>query len=156
VDTKRLRDGHAALVGYALDGFGIFGHYGEGGKPLSSADLDDCHGHTHMIEWNGRQVMMYHYHATWDFPYTIGCMRGAVRMSDVMKISGSRHMQQQPHGMNGGREGEPHLATAASKLGVSEDELRQALGLPPPNLATAAARLGISEQTLRGALGPPP
>ena len=31
---------------------------------------------------------MYHYHATWDFPYTAGCMRGTYRMSDVMKIAG--------------------------------------------------------------------
>jgi hypothetical protein len=39
IDDKRLPDGHSALVGYALDGFGIYGRYGEGGKLLSSADL---------------------------------------------------------------------------------------------------------------------
>jgi hypothetical protein len=31
---------------------------------------------------------MYHYVATWEFPYTIGCMRGAYRREDVMKIAG--------------------------------------------------------------------
>jgi hypothetical protein len=80
--------GHSPLMGYSLDGFGIFGRHGEGGKMLMSADLDECHGHTHEIEWDGKKVAMYHYHATWDFPYTIGCMRGTVKMSDVMAISG--------------------------------------------------------------------
>jgi len=88
IDDKRLADGHSALVGYAIDGFGIFGRYGEGGKLLSSADLDECHGHTHAIEWNGRRVVMYHYHATWDFPYTVGCLRGAYGRENVRAISG--------------------------------------------------------------------
>jgi hypothetical protein len=88
IDDKRLPDGHSALVGYALDGFGIYGRYGEGSKLLSSADLDACHGHTHMIEWNGKRVMIYHYHATWDFPYTIGCLRGAWSFKNMMAISG--------------------------------------------------------------------
>ena len=88
IDDKRLADGHSALVGYAIDGFGIFGRYGEGGKLLSSADLDECHGHTHAIEWNGRRVVMYHYHATWDFPYTVGCLRGAYSRENVRAISG--------------------------------------------------------------------
>ena len=69
-------DGHSALVGYALDGFGIHGHRGEDGSDLSNADLDACHGHTHAIEWDGQVVELYHYHATWEYPYTIGCFRG--------------------------------------------------------------------------------
>jgi YHYH protein len=95
-------DGHSTLVGYSLDGFGIFGRRGEGGKVLTSADLDECHGHSHEIEWDGRKVVMYHYHATWDFPYTIGCMRGTYKMSDVMVISGPP-----PGGGPGGPGGPP-------------------------------------------------
>ena len=56
IDDKRLPGGHSALVGYALDGFGLFGRYGEGGKLLSSADLDECHGHVHAIPWDGKMV----------------------------------------------------------------------------------------------------
>ncbi|HAJ61709.1 MAG TPA: hypothetical protein DCP31_22720 [Cyanobacteria bacterium UBA8543] len=59
-----------------MDGFGIYGHRGEGGKVLTNADLDACHGHTHPIEWDGKQVNLYHYHATWEYPYTVGCYRG--------------------------------------------------------------------------------
>ena len=68
--------GHSGLVGYALDGFGIYGSRGEDGTELRTSDLDECHGHTHEIEWDGRLVAMYHYHATAEYPYTVGCYRG--------------------------------------------------------------------------------
>ena len=67
---------HSALMGYAKDGFGLYGNQGEGGKPLANADLDECHGHMHAIAWNGATVAMYHYHATYEYPYTLGCYRG--------------------------------------------------------------------------------
>ena len=69
-------DDHSPLVGYALDGFGIFGHLGEAGKVLTNADLDACHGHSHAIEWDGNERTLYHYHATWEYPYTVGCFMG--------------------------------------------------------------------------------
>ncbi|WP_170110412.1 YHYH protein [Flavilitoribacter nigricans] len=68
--------GHSALMGYMLDGFGIYGPYGEDGALLSSADLDECHGHTHPVLWDGELVELYHYHWTYDFPYNIGCFKG--------------------------------------------------------------------------------
>jgi YHYH protein len=69
--------GHSALVGYALDGFGIYGHFGESGETLYTQNLDECHGHTHLVDWDGQPVELYHYHATWEFPYTLGCFRGS-------------------------------------------------------------------------------
>lgn len=68
--------GHSALTGYAFDGFGVYGHRGEQGEELTNADLDECHGHTHAIEWDGKTANMYHYHATWEYPYTVGCYKG--------------------------------------------------------------------------------
>ncbi len=65
--------GHSNLMGYIMDGFGIFGPRGEDGEVLTSADLDQCHGHTHEIEWDGEYREMYHYHWTFDFPYNVGC-----------------------------------------------------------------------------------
>ncbi len=50
------------------------------------------------------------------------------------------------------------LATAAAKLGVTEQQLREALGdtkQGPLDLAKAAEKLGISEKALREALGFP-
>ena len=76
VDGRSQGGGHSDLMGYALDGFGIYGLYGEGGAELTTADLDACHGHTHQILWDGDQQNMFHYHFTDDYPYTIGCFRG--------------------------------------------------------------------------------
>lgn len=67
---------HSPVVGYAADGFPIYGNLGENGVPLSNADLDICHGHTHTITFKGVTVVMYHYHATHSYPYTVGCYRG--------------------------------------------------------------------------------
>lgn len=75
-DLDTCTPGHSALMGYILDGFGIYGPRGEDGEVLSSKDLDECHGHTHPVAWDGQMVEMYHYHWTYDFPYNVGCFRG--------------------------------------------------------------------------------
>jgi hypothetical protein len=69
---------HAAspLVGYAIDGYPIFGPRGPGGKLYTNADLDACHGHTSPVTVNGKQVTIYHYQATLEYPYTLGCFHG--------------------------------------------------------------------------------
>jgi hypothetical protein len=72
LDAAPLTDGHSGLVGYIRDGFGIYGYKGVGGVELSNADLDECHGHSHA-------PIGYHYHATMEYPYTIGCYRGTPR-----------------------------------------------------------------------------
>ena len=68
--------GHSQLLGYAMDGFGIYGPRGDHGQTLTDADLDACHGRTDTIVWNGRKVKMYHYVMTAEYPYSIGCFRG--------------------------------------------------------------------------------
>lgn len=77
--SKCLQDsskGHSKLLGYAYDGFGVYGTRGAKGRELSNADLDACHGHTHTITWNGKKTKLYHYHLTTEFPYSVGCYRG--------------------------------------------------------------------------------
>ncbi len=66
---------NSSLLGYALDGFGIYGPWYDG-KILTSADLDACHGTTSPVMWDGKLVTMYHYVSTYDFPYTLGCYKG--------------------------------------------------------------------------------
>jgi hypothetical protein len=65
-----------ALVGYALDGFPIFGPRDTNGKLLTDADLDACHGHVGWVTLRGERVRIYHYNATLEYPYTLGCFRG--------------------------------------------------------------------------------
>jgi hypothetical protein len=68
--------GATTLVGYALDGFGIYVERDTAGKLLTDSDLDACHGRTSTVPWDGAQVAMYHYVATAEFPYTLGCYHG--------------------------------------------------------------------------------
>jgi hypothetical protein len=65
------------LVGYALDGFGIYSGRDERSREITNADLDECHGRVSRVVWDGREVDMYHYVMTREYPYTIGCFRGA-------------------------------------------------------------------------------
>jgi len=72
LDAAPLADGHSGLVGYIRDGFGLYGYRGVGGVELGNDDLDECHGHDHA-------PLGYHYHATMEYPYTVGCYRGTPR-----------------------------------------------------------------------------
>ncbi|MGB1657211.1 MAG: DUF305 domain-containing protein [Longimicrobiales bacterium] len=69
LDAEPMSDGHSGLTGYIRDGFGLYGYKGIGGIELTNDDLDECHGHDH-------PPMGYHYHATLEYPYTVGCYRG--------------------------------------------------------------------------------
>ncbi len=64
------------LVGYALDGFPIYGPRDTNGRLLADADLDACHGHVGWVTLRGKRVRIYHYNATLEYPYTLGCFRG--------------------------------------------------------------------------------
>lgn len=74
--TRDAAGQHSPLVGYAADGFGIYGNLGEGGIALTNAALDECHGHTHAVTISGAAVVQYHYHKAFEFPYALGCYRG--------------------------------------------------------------------------------
>ena len=64
---------HSPLIGWAFDGFAVYGPNGEDGSPPK--DLDDCNGHADLLRG-------YHYHVTKQFPYILGAYRGVVEMSN--------------------------------------------------------------------------
>jgi len=70
LDSETLDGGHSGIVGYISDGFPIYGYRGDGGREMSNEELDECHGHDH-------GSLGYHYHATIEYPYTVGCYKGA-------------------------------------------------------------------------------
>jgi hypothetical protein len=77
------------LFGYALDGFGIYVDRDASGNLLSTTALDECHGRTSEITWHGKKTAMYHYVATPDFPYLVGCYRGtAIKSATGLRIGG--------------------------------------------------------------------
>ena len=64
---------HSPLIGWAFDGFAIYGPNGENGQP--PLDLDRCNGHIDSVHG-------YHYHVTSKFPYVLGAYRGVVEMNN--------------------------------------------------------------------------
>jgi len=89
----------SGLVGYALDGFGIYGTKDLAtGRVLADADLDACHGTTSAVIWNGQRTAIYHYVLTREYPYTIGCFRGTPVASDF-KARQIRQMKHEPGAM---------------------------------------------------------
>lgn len=154
VDTNSGPNGHSDLMGYALDGFGIYGLNEVEGVNLTSTDLDECHGHVGEVMWDGKLTEIYHYHYSEDYPYTIGCFVG-----DVATVNASTNLS--PGGRDGGPGNGPNnergtrgggpLQAVAQELGVSFERLRQIAGSPPPDFRKIAQELNVSEQSVRNA-----
>ncbi|MCP4318564.1 MAG: YHYH protein [Hyphomicrobiales bacterium] len=163
-DRRSEPGGHSDQIGYALDGFGVFGIFGENGEKLKTADLDACHGHAHTIRWDGERRDLYHYHMTDEYPYSIGCYMGTpVKLPASLSgrpqgqgEGGDRppRRRQGGQGGQGGPGGGPQqvISTAAAELGVSPQQLRQAVGAPPPDFQRASQMLGIPAATIRQAM----
>jgi hypothetical protein len=70
------KSGPSALVGYAIDGYGIYVERDARGALLTNRDLDACHGRKSRVLWNSKKTAIYHYVATIEYPYTVGCFHG--------------------------------------------------------------------------------
>lgn len=71
------RSKKSKLIGFALDGFPIYNDRDRDGARITNADLDACHGQTSKVKLDGTKLRTYHYNATREYPYTLGCFRGA-------------------------------------------------------------------------------
>lgn len=131
--------GSSTVVGFANDGFPIAVERDAAGQLPTNADLDQCHGRTSPIELDGTVVEMYHYSATYEFPYFIGCYRGTPTGSSGGPPPGG----QQAGGVS--------IATIAAQLGVTEHELADAMATGDVN--TAAALLGTTPEAMAKKLG---
>ena len=67
----------STVVGFANDGFPIVVERNAAGELPTNADLDDCHGRNSPVLLDGKVVTTYHYSATSEFPYTVGCYHGS-------------------------------------------------------------------------------
>ncbi len=63
------------VIGFAIDGFPITGPKVGKNNILTTSDLDVCHGITSKIKLDGKDITMYHYVMTQDFPYSVSCFR---------------------------------------------------------------------------------
>lgn len=74
-----LRDnatGSSTVVGWANDGYPIVVERDTAGNLPNNGDLDACHGRTSPVGIDGAVTTTFHYDATLEFPYTIGCFHG--------------------------------------------------------------------------------
>lgn len=77
----------STLIGYATDGYGIYVERDANGNLLTDANLDACHGRTSDVIWNGKVTDMYHYDATLEYPYSVGCFHGTpIKTNQQMKM----------------------------------------------------------------------
>ena len=105
-----------------------------------SGDLDECNGT--FIEDR------YLYLVTNEFPYISRCLKGEFNESRPPGPNSERT----PRGQTGSTFSGPNLAAAAAQLGITEEQLRLALGPPPPDIEAAASSLGVTTGALRSAL----
>jgi len=70
---RNAAKGASTVVGYAYDGYPFVVERDAAGNLPTNADLDQCHGRTSLINLDGKVVESYHYSATYEFPYFIGC-----------------------------------------------------------------------------------
>ena len=71
--------GTSTIVGFAVDGFPIVVERDQAGNLPTNSDLDQCHGRVSPIWLDGKATTIYHYSATHEFPYFIGCFTGATQ-----------------------------------------------------------------------------
>jgi len=150
--------GHSSLVGYAFDGYGIYGYYGEDGGGVTNTDLDQCHGHTHTVEWDGQMVEMYHYHATHEFPYVVGCFHGEPAVRALSSGGGgqqSRGGEQQSPPQQGGQ-GRPSQGGPIGQQGNGQQPPQQAIDACVGLTQGTACTITTPNGTLSGTCGAPP
>ncbi len=100
--------GSDTLVGWALDGYPIFGLKNATGAWVRDSDLDECHGRRETVTVDDR-TYAYGYHMTREYPYTLGCFAGRLLDSTLRDARGglepSRRGGRGPGGRGGRQRG---------------------------------------------------
>ena len=85
--------GDDAIIGWAFDGFPLFGNNNPDGTPISDQTLDVCNG-------QADETFGYRYHTSIDAPYIIQCLMGEVgdwdslpRIAPLRPAEGSSRME---------------------------------------------------------------
>ncbi|CAA6825537.1 MAG: Unknown protein, partial [uncultured Thiotrichaceae bacterium] len=138
-DTTNTTDGHAPLIGYAVDGYPIYAMKDAGGNEAEG--LDECRGQTD-------DTRGYHYHAASASENRfIGCLTGQYAATNTDTGGGEP---------TGGPDFTAAIATLNSMgYSVTLAQLEAALGTPP-DFTAAATTLGIPYDVLVAALPAPP
>jgi hypothetical protein len=132
------------IIGFALDGFPIYGDRDNKGKQVTAKKLDKCNGINSATPEFPKGIYHYVLLSTLDARSSIACFHGEVDATQIQAMPP----------MGGGGMPMPDTAAAAKKLGITEDALKAAFGITmPPDIAAAAKNLGVTEAVLLDALG---
>lgn len=132
------------IIGFALDGFPIYGDRDNKGKQVTAKNLDQCNGINSATPEFPKGIYHYVLLGTADARSSIACFHGEVDASQIQAMPP----------MGGGQMPMPDLDVAAQKLGITVDTLKAAFGNSnPPDLAAAAKNLGVTQTVLLDALG---
>lgn len=132
------------IIGFALDGFPIYGDRDIKGKQITAKSLDQCNGIISATPEFPKGIYHYVLLGTADARSSIACFHGEIDASQIQAMPP----------MAGGQMPMPDTAAAAKKLNITEDALKAAFGTTmPPDLAAAAKKLGVTETELLNALG---
>ncbi len=143
------RDGEVSLDGSTPDG----AYTSDWVYSDSSGDLDSCNG----ITVDGE----YFYVVTDEYPFISRCLNGEASgaggpgggpPADGQAPDGQTEDQSAEQTGQQGQGAPPELDGAAEALGVTVEELAEALGGPPPDFDAAAAALGVSTEELQALL----
>ena len=109
-------------------------------------DLDECNG---LVIGDA-----YAYVITEQYPYVSRCLMGEfTEAGPGGPAPGAAAPGAAAPGAAAPGGGAPDLTAAAQALGISNEELQNALGGPPPDVAAAAEALGMTENDLLAVLG---
>ena len=139
---KATKSSH--IIGFALDGFPIYGDRDIKGRQLTAKNLDQCNGIFSATPEFPKGIYHYVLLNTSDVHSSISCFHGEVDSSQIQAMPP----------MGGGGMPMPDIAAAAKKLGITEDELKAAFGTNmQPDIAAVAKKLGVTQEVLLDALG---
>jgi hypothetical protein len=134
------------IIGFALDGFPIYGDRDLKGKLITAKNLDQCNGLVSATPEFPKGIYHYVLLGTADARSSIACFHGEVDASQIQSMPP----------MGGAQMPMPDLEAAAKNLGITVEALKNAFGKTnPPDLAAAAKKLGVTEAVLLDALGAP-
>jgi len=147
----------SAIFAYAFDGFPIYGSLEQDGK--TPVDLDICGGHFSTTKEYPKGI--YHYHASTTFPNLPTCLHGVVAKDNFSTTAkqGIGAAGGPEKGGGPGHGTPPGFDKAAKVLGISEKTLMNIIrnnGGRDLDLAAAAKELGVTNEELKAALPLPP
>jgi hypothetical protein len=108
-----------------------------------------------VIEWDGQMVEMYHYHATHEFPYVVGCFHGepAVRALSAGEGMGGQQGQgqNQPAGQT-----QPTGPVGGGQAGQGQQPPQEAITACMGLSVGASCSINTPNGTVTGTCGAPP